>query len=172
MRMPSLSSLVDYSNPHSVGSRVRRRRRYHLEGLIECIYKRRGSVRILDLGGRRHYWKLFDDSYLSDRRVHVTLLNHACEPINANRDEPAFSAVSGDGCNLSQYQDNTFDLTHSNSTIEHVGTWERMEAFARETRRLAPAYYLQTGDQEHPSWILRHPQYRQNALSNTTSLPE
>ncbi|MGD0185168.1 MAG: methyltransferase domain-containing protein [Roseiarcus sp.] len=142
--MPDLSRLVDYSNPNSLGSRLRLRRRHHLEGLIEAIYQRKGSVRIVDLGGRREYWKLFDDLYLRSRKVHVTLVNPEYTPTNTDQVDPNFLAVSGDGCSLPCYQDNSFDLTHSNSTIEHVGTWERMEAFAQESRRLAPAYYLQT----------------------------
>src|ERR1700761_5380212 len=123
-------SLVDYRNPHSLGSRLRLRRRYHLERLIESIFERQGYVRILDIGGVRNYWKMFDDSYLLDRKVHVTLANLENDTLenleSAKRDELGFKAVMGDGCNLPAYKDNSFDLTHSNSTIEHVGTWEQM----------------------------------------------
>src|ERR1700761_4838192 len=97
-------SLVDYKNPRSLGSRLRLRRRYHLERLIESIFERQGYVRILDVGGVRQYWKMFDESYLLGRKVHVTLANQENELRDAKRDEPGFMAVVGDGCNLSEYK--------------------------------------------------------------------
>jgi hypothetical protein len=142
--MSGLIGLTDYSNPNSLGSRLRRRRRHYLAALIDLVFSRRGRVKILDIGGRRQYWAMFDDDYLRSRQVHITLINSAHELGGVAEQDARFTAVPGDGCSLPQYQDNSFDLTHSNSTIEHVGGWERMEAFARESRRLAPAYYLQT----------------------------
>ncbi|HEX3666258.1 MAG TPA: methyltransferase domain-containing protein [Rhizomicrobium sp.] len=141
--MPGLLGLVDYTNPNSLGSRLRRRRRHHLQGLIDRIHARCGQVRILDLGGRRVYWEMFEDNYLASRGVHVTLVNSA-EEVARMRQDGRYVALAGDACDLQQFADNSFDLTHSNSIIEHVGGWERMEAFARESRRLAPFCYLQT----------------------------
>ena len=141
--MRSLDRLVDYSDPGSLGSRLRRRRRWLVEALIDEAYSSRGSVRILDIGGRRQYWRMFDDAYLRSRRAYVTLLNY-----NPAEIEPAgegdFESIAGDACDLSIYGDNTFDLVHSNSTIEHVGDWPRVEAFAREARRVGSRYYIQT----------------------------
>ncbi len=50
----------------------------------------------------------------------------------------------GDACDVASVGDNSFDIVHSNSTVEHVGDWNRVESFAREARRLAPSYYIQT----------------------------
>lgn len=133
--------LVDYSDPQSYASRLRQRRSAHLKGLIERISARRGGVRVLDIGGTRHYWNILPPGFLAAHKVHVTVLNLPGQM--RDRDDEVFSFVDGDGCAL-DYPDGSFDLAHSNSVIEHVGRWRDMRAFAENTRRVADSYYLQT----------------------------
>lgn len=146
--MNPIRALQNYDDPNSLASRFRRARARHIVALIEAIASRGKGVRILDLGGRALYWNsLFDRDLLERSGATITLVN--LEPLESDGD-PMFVDAPGDATALPQYADNAFDLVHSNSVIEHVGDWPQMEAFARETRRLAPAYYVQTPNHGFP----------------------
>jgi Methyltransferase domain len=134
--------LTDYRQPNSVASRIRRRRLALLVDVIEACRRRRDPVRILDLGGTEDYWRLLPGSLLESGALEVTLLNL---PGNgAPSADARFRFVEGDACALPDFETGAFDLVHSNSVLEHVGDWPRMVAFAREVRRLAPSYFVQT----------------------------
>lgn len=140
--MNRLLSAVDYKNHSSLGFRLRQRRSARIKTLIQEIYDRLGSVRIIDLGGRQLYWNVFDGAFLESRNVTITLLNP--EHTQARPNNWRFVEIIGDACDVREFEDNSFDLVHSNSTIEHVGDWINVERFAGEARRLAPSYYVQT----------------------------
>ena len=140
MRISELVS--NYSDPNSLGSRLRRRRSAPLSRLIESTYRKEGTVSILDIGGMEYYWNIFEPEFLMGNRVTVVLLNLEKDVLPVKRDG-IFRAVVGDGCCLG-YEDKTFDICHSNSVIEHVGLWSRKVAFAREVRRVAQQYFVQT----------------------------
>ncbi len=108
-------------------------------------------VRILDLGGTVDYWRAMHDLW-AHLSLSITIVNLGVEP----RDEDNFSIRPGDACNLAEFADNSFDVVHSNSVIEHVGHWPEMAAMAAEVRRLAPIYYLQTPNY----WFPVEPHYR------------
>jgi len=91
------------------------------------------DVRILDLGGTSFNWQFIDS------KPKITCVNLV--PLHG--DEPNFVYHVGDGRRLA-YSDNSFDIAFSNSVIEHVGDWADQQAFAREMRRVAPRYYVQT----------------------------
>jgi ubiquinone/menaquinone biosynthesis C-methylase UbiE len=57
--------------------------------------------------------------------------------------------MAGDGCNL-PFADGSYDMVFSNSVIEHVGTWEQQQAFAREARRVGRKLWIQTPAFECP----------------------
>ena len=135
--------LTDYDNPRSLGTRLRTRRAGPLRDMIEQTYARHGHVKVLDVGGTQRYWKILPATYLASRRVSITLLNTG--PASQLL-QPPFSSVRADGCDLSQFENRAFHIVHSNSVIEHVGSPERVERFARELVRVAERYFIQTPD--------------------------
>jgi hypothetical protein len=140
--MNLIHALQDNSDPNSLVSRFRRARARRIVELIGRIHARKGRVSIIDLGGEANYWTLLDRAFLEASKVRITLVNPG--GIDEAADPALFEVVDGDACDLPQYADHAFDLVHSNSVIEHVGDWPRMEAFAASCRRLAAAYYVQT----------------------------
>ncbi|WP_414158943.1 glycosyltransferase [Pseudomonas sp. BNK-45] len=135
--------LTDYDNPRALATRLRSRRIGPLRDMIEQAYARHGHVNLLDVGGTQKYWKILPATYLASRRVSITLLN--TQPVRQPPLHP-FSALCADGCDLSQFENGVFHIVHSNSVIEHVGSPERVERFARELVRVAERYFIQTPD--------------------------
>lgn len=107
--------------------------------LIEKVVARKGSARILDVGGTYDYWMAVEPLWRK-HDLHFTLVNLTAEPVN----DPRFTSLAGNACAMPEFGDNSFDIVHSNSVIEHVGRWNAMKDMAREVSRLAPCYYLQT----------------------------
>jgi len=78
-----------------------------------------------------------------DLRCRITVVNiHEIPPRNRPAG-PNIKTVVGDGCKL-EFGDRSFDIVFSNSVIEHVGTFERQRAFARECRRTGRQLWVQT----------------------------
>lgn len=97
------------------------------------------GARILDLGGQPQIW-----DYVSTP-LHITILNlPGIAQAISDQTIHKFTFVDGDACNVTQFEDNTFDIVFSNSVIEHVGDPTFQAAFAKEARRLAPCYWIQT----------------------------
>ncbi|MDG5813541.1 methyltransferase domain-containing protein [Chitinispirillales bacterium ANBcel5] len=131
--------LSDCDNTSSLSSRLRKKRIKPLVTLINKISAEKGKVEILDIGGTRSYWNIAPPEVL--KKTHITLLNTK----EANDyDDEIFRFTKGNGCDLEQYDDNHFDIAHSNSVIEHVGNWENITQFASELKRVAQYYYVQT----------------------------
>jgi hypothetical protein len=107
--------------------------------IIDQVLSERKICRILDIGGEPQYWANVAD-ILGQRCCHITLLNRRVYGV----DDAQFASIIGDACDLNSYPDMSFDLVHSNSVLEHVGRWQAMQAMAREVRRLAPRYFVQT----------------------------
>lgn len=140
-----------YSNPGSLPYRFRQRRFGYVKPLIEAILQRNGSCKILDVGGEEIYWDIAGD-FIRQNNIEIHLLNIVPTPVSRAN----FVSVLGDAASLDHLDDNSFDFVHSNSVIEHVGDWRRMQAMASHVRRLAPSYFVQT-----PSfWFPVEPHFR------------
>jgi len=91
-----------------------------------------GKTRILDVGGSPAIWEA------CPFRPDVTLVNTVADwPSNG------FKLILGDATEL-PFADCSFDVAFSNSVIEHLETWERQERMAKEMRRVAFHYFVQT----------------------------
>ena len=120
-------------------NQFRQRRLKRLLTIVDEIIATHGACRILDVGGWVDYWRFLEPLW-RDRPIHITMVNLVQVPVPDDR----FSSFVGDARDLSQLADASFDLTHSNSVIEHVGRWDDKCKMAREIRRLAPRYFVQT----------------------------
>ena len=143
-----------YTDKTSIEFQFRVRRFAHVRRLIESAIAEKGRCDILDLGGTEIYWLVGEDLIRKHRdRLHFTILNTEPQQI-ARRD--LFSYVHASATEPDLFADRTFDLVHSNSVVEHFSGWAEMEIFARNVRRLAPRYYIQTPNY----WFPYEPHFR------------
>jgi ubiquinone/menaquinone biosynthesis C-methylase UbiE len=120
------------------GNRFRKARFKLFVELAKSIMPPNRPLKILDIGGTAEYWEAMRPAW-GGLPVEITIAN-------IDNDEPVVGYVKilGDARSMSGLQDNSFDIIHSNSVIEHVGEYSEQAAMAAEIRRLAPHYYVQT----------------------------
>lgn len=128
-------------SPSSTGNAFRRRRLELLRGLIDAALAGGGTCRVLDIGGTINFWDTWRDMIDWDR-VSITCVNADLD--HASEGTRRVAMVKGDARDLRDIADGAYDVAFSNSVIEHVGLWRDMEAMAREVRRVAPRYLIQT----------------------------
>ena len=143
--------------PHNLANRFRQHR---MRKFLELVPMDR-KVRIIDLGGTAAYWRALPALY-GLANVEITIMNLDQEPLTDRN----LTVMNGDACKTG-LADHSYDIVHSNSVIEHVGDWSSMAAMAREIRRLAPAYFIQTPNYWfpiEPHYKLPFVQYLPNSL--------
>lgn len=93
--------------------------------------------RLLDVGGSPFFWAQNPVVFGG-----IDVLNLDRPGWDGNP-EYHIQTFAGDGCAL-QFGDKSYDVAFSNSVIEHVGSWERQQAFAKEIRRVGKSVWVQT----------------------------
>lgn len=126
---------ADNLNPDSMASGFRRQRL----NLFFRLFYRDAPLSILDLGGTPAFWAPHLEQLPSGSSVTVVNLQPGADPAGER-----ILHHTGDGRDLREFADRTFDVCFSNSTIEHAGTATDQAAMASEIRRVADGYFVQT----------------------------
>ncbi len=138
------------------------------------------DITVLDVGGREDYWGNVGTKGIAK----IVLQNIDPVELETAPENPLFVKELGDACDMPHYADNSFDLVHSNSVIEHVGAFPKMEAMAQEVVRVGAAGWIQTPSFAFPiephfrmpfahwlpeplrrAYVKLRPNYRQNSIS-------
>jgi hypothetical protein len=135
--------LINYESEKSAAFKLRKKRAERIKSLIKECHKKYREVNIIDIGGTKTYWKIIPTDFLTEHKVHISIVNLPSNKPIPEKDN-IFSFHVGDGCNLIKFADNSFHIAHSNSVIEHVGDESKRIMFANEIKRVAETYYLQT----------------------------
>lgn len=151
MNLPAFLERISWHQ--IIAPAMNRFRKRRLANLV-AAYPDLSSYVVLDVGGRADLWKLL--------QMHYGITPKELVLLNSSKDLEAFSTegsgepdsvsyttVSGDGCEL-PFADDSFDLTFSNSVIEHVGGGEKVVRFARECERVGKRMFVQTPNHWFP----------------------
>ena len=118
---------------HRIGEHFRKRRM----AKFSKLFKITSETPILDVGGTPFNWKFIEYS------PKIDLLNLNPSHVRARDLSQNMSFIWGDGLDL-KFPDDYYDIAFSNSTIEHVGTYENQKIFASEIKRVGKGFFLQT----------------------------
>jgi hypothetical protein len=132
---------ADNKQSTSLATRLRRER-FRL--FLELLGHLEPPIRILDVGGTQRFWETME--WPTGNGVRITLLNVTGQPVSS----PTFTSVVGDGRQMTQFTDASFDVVFSNSVIEHVGAYEDQRRMAAEVRRVGQRYFVQTPNKFFP----------------------
>jgi len=100
---------------------------------------------LIDVGGYPGYWTSLPP--LVARIDSLNLDDVKYDP--STFPQHNIRVLVGNGCHL-EFPDGSYDIAHSNSVIEHVGSWDNQKRFARELRRVGRRLWCQTPARECP----------------------
>lgn len=143
---------------YGLASRIWRKSRF---ALFLSTIKPADSDVLLDVGGYPDFWTLHPQPVARIDAVNFHEVSWHPEKAPGHH----IRSFLGDGCAL-KMPDRSYDIGFSNSVIEHVGSWEKQQAFASEIRRVAKSLWVQTPAYECPiephymtpfiHWLPRH----------------
>lgn len=122
--------------------------------MLDEVILKAGKEKIImvDLGGTRSFWEM-NLQYLefANRLGQIDIYNL---DVKSEKIDPLMEVtireLQGDATHLSNVDDSKYDIAFSNSVIEHVGNLAQQYRFAKEIRRIAPYFILQTPNRHFP----------------------
>ena len=132
----NFKSIFDISeNKDSLGNQFREKRFSFFLKKFNIIQK---PVTILDVGGKINFWE--NRGIAGNTNFEITL-------INIEKEKSLYSNIrtkKGDATDLSQFDDKSFDIVHSNSVIEHLYNFNNQSKMASEIIRVGKKHIVQT----------------------------
>lgn len=134
-RMIDIRKSSNPNDPASLSHRMRKKRFTLFEEITGLLPR---PLRIVDVGGTNLFWE--QCGWAGREGIHITIVNLVPERRIHDNVVPKL----GDATKLAEFPDGSFNVAFSNSVIEHLFTYEKQAAMAREIRRVANAYWVQT----------------------------
>jgi len=134
----------DDSDNESIAHKFRMKRFLLFNKTFANILSSGEKVKILDVGGTEMYWE--NMGITKYPKICILLLNLAKESTSNKNIE----SISGNACDMKEFNNNQFDIVFSNSVIEHVGDFQRQKSMANEIMRVGKNYFLQTPNYYFP----------------------
>ena len=132
----NFKSIFDISeNKDSLGNQFREKR---FSFFLNKINKMQKPVTILDVGGKVNFW--VNRGLAGDTKYEITLINIEKEKSNYTN----INLLAGNATDLSQFNDKSIDIVHSNSVIEHLYNYKNQSRMASEIVRVGKKYIVQT----------------------------
>jgi 2-polyprenyl-3-methyl-5-hydroxy-6-metoxy-1,4-benzoquinol methylase len=155
----NFNSIFDISeNKGSLGNKFREKR---FSFFLKKFNKMQKPVSVLDVGGKINFWE--NRGIAGNTNFEITL-------INIEKEKSQYSNIKtliGDATDLSQFDDESFDIVHSNSVIEHLYNFENQKKMASEIMRVGQKHIVQTPNKYffiEPHYLLPFLQFIPNKL--------
>jgi hypothetical protein len=136
-------------SPLSSKNRFRTARVDRLSRMMSAVIAVKGLCKVLDIGGTRHFWSVWQDRLPIDRAT-LDCLNLDPNHSDSGETRRNVTVQAGDGRTLAAIVDRGYGIVFSNSVIEHVGGWNDMLDMAAEVRRVCDQYIVQTPNYRFP----------------------
>lgn len=124
-------------NIHAIYARIFKLWRQKRMAKFEAIIEPDSEDSVLDVGGYPGTWTVRPQLAKVVDCINLHEVNFEEDRYPNHR----ITTSIGDGCSLT-YDNSSYDILFSNSVIEHVGDWEKQQAFANEVRRVGSRLWI------------------------------